>query len=56
MIYSIFKNRNMKFKSFTCKKNQNSRIKKTKKIRFKKKKTRKRRRKKLKAKKIINYI
>ena len=45
--YSILKNRNMKFKSFTCKKKPKIvGLKKTKKIRFKKKKTRKRRRKK----------
>ena len=45
--YYILKNRNMKFKSFTCKKKPRIvGLKKTKKIRFKKKKTRKRRRKK----------
>ena len=46
--YSILKNRNMKFKSFTCKKKPKIvGLKKTKKIRFKKKKrTRIRRRKK----------
>ena len=45
--YSVLKNRNLKFKSFTCKKKPKIiGLRKTKKVKFKKKKTRKRRRKK----------
>lgn len=45
--YSVLKNRNLKIRSFTCKKKPKVvGLKKTKKIKFKKKKTRKRRKKK----------
>jgi len=51
--YSILKNRNMKFKSFTCKKKPKIvGLKKTKKIRFKKKRTPKRRRKRRRKKSL----